>query len=193
MHVAAKRRIIVIGASTGGVQALDEVLACLTANVLPTIVVIHMQERFTKLFAGRLNSKHLMHIKEAETGDKPKQGQILIAPGGKHTEIIDRGNGPEVRCFIGPRVHHVIPAAEILFESIAKVYGASAIGVILTGMGGDGSGGLLAMRNKGAATIGQNKETCVVYGMSKVAYEKGAVEHVLPLNKIGDKINTLSR
>jgi len=190
---ATNRRIIAIGASTGGVDALERVFARLPVTILPTVVVIHMQERFTRLFADRINDKYPVNVKEAVNGDLLKGGQVLIAPGGKHTEIINRGKGPEIRCFAGPRVHHVIPAADILFDSVANIFGRQAIGVILTGMGADGAAGLLNMRNKGAVTIGQNKETCAVYGMPKVAFEMGAVEHVLPLDKIGDKIVSLAR
>ena len=192
MRVTAKPKLIAIGASTGGVEALEAVFVRLNANSLPIVAVIHMQERFTKLFAERLNGKLPITVKEAQSGDLLKQGQVLIAPGGMHTEIVNKGRGPEIRCFVGPRVHHVIPAADIMFESVAKIFGGNSIGVILTGMGADGAAGLLSMRNKGAITIGQNRETCAVYGMPKVAFEMGAVQHVLPLNEIGGKLVTLS-
>jgi len=182
------KKIIAIGASTGGVAALEELFAGFAPNIPPTVLVIHMPVGFTKLFALRLNEEFPFTIKEAQNRDVLQPGQLLVAPAGRHMKIVSRGGIRAVECFSGPKVQYVIPAADVLFESVARVCGADAVGVILTGMGADGADGLLKMRQKGAVTIGQNKETCAIYGMSKVAKEIGAVQHELPLGQIAQKI-----
>ena len=184
-------KIIAIAASTGGVEALEKVISKLPVNVPPILLVQHMPSGFTKMFAERLNAIYPLNVKEAETGDFLLQGQLLIAPAGNHMKLIQRNNKLAVDCFLGPKMHGVIPAADILFESVADVLRSSAIGVILTGMGADGARGLMLMHNNGAKTIGQNEETCVVYGMPKVARDLGAIDFELPIENIAEKIMSL--
>ena len=187
-----KERIIAIGASTGGVEALEQIFAEFPANIPPVVVVIHMPVGFTKLFATRLDSAMTVTIKEASNGDVLQKGVVLIAPAGKHMRVVSKLGKYQVECFDGPKVQSVIPSADVLFQSIANEPGLKSVGVILTGLGADGAAGLLQMRNNGAETIGQDKATCAVYGMPKVAYERGAVTYQLPLNQIPEKILTLT-
>jgi len=185
------KKVIVIGSSTGGVEAVDKVLSQLPVTVPPILIVQHMPPGITKLFATRLNTAHAVAVKEAEDGDQLVQGQVLIAPAGKHMKVVHRLGKLFIELFVGEKVQYVMPSADVLFESVAEIFGRNAIGVILTGMGADGARGLKKMRDAGAKTIGQNKETCVIYGMPKVAFEMGAVEHQLPINAIADKIMRL--
>lgn len=191
MISAGTSKIIAIGASTGGVEALEKVLSRFSANIPPIVLVIHMPLGFTKLFAARFNDKMSFAVKEAQTGDNLQNGLALVAPAGEHMEIFNNAGRLSVRCFEGPKVQHVIPSVDVLFNSVANVQKSNAIGAILTGMGADGAQGLLHMRQKGALTIGQDQKTCAIYGMPKVAMEMGAVMHQLPLDKIGDKIISL--
>ena len=184
-------KVIAIGASTGGVDALEKVLSGFSSSIPPVLIVQHMPPHFTRLFAERLDAILKLSVKEAKTGDRLEPGQVLLAPGGKHMRLINKMGRLEVECFEGEKVQFVIPSADVLFESIAQVSGLSSIGVILTGVGGDGARGLLKMRASGAQTIGQDKATCEIYGMPKVAYEMGAVEHVLPLRQIAAKVMSL--
>ena len=181
-------KLIAIGASTGGVEALETLMRRFPADIPPVVLVIHMPPGFTKLFATRLDTFLKPHVKEAVSGDVLTKGQILIAPAGRHMKVVNKGGKLSVECFLGPKVQSVIPAADILFESVAEHFRQRAVGVILTGMGEDGARGLLKMRENGAATIGQDRETCAIYGMPKVAFEMGAVQHQLPLDRIADKI-----
>ena len=182
---------IAIASSTGGVEVLEQIIPRFPLNIPPVLLVQHMPPGLTKTFAARLNRKYEISIKEAQSGDSLQYGQILIAPGGQHMKLVSKMNKLAVECFVGPKLHGVIPSAELLFESVANVLGRNAIGVILTGMGADGAKGLLMMRTNGARTIGQDKETSLVYGMPKVAKSLGAVEFELPLGKIVDKVISL--
>lgn len=184
-------KILAIGASTGGTEALKDVLMGLPRNAPGTIVVQHMPANFTGPFAQRLNSLCAMEVREARNGDSITPGLVLIAPGDYHIVVRRSGSRYYVEIGNGEKVSGHRPSVDVLFNSVAKIAGANAIGVILTGMGGDGAKGLLAMRNAGARTIGQDEESCVVYGMPKVAYELGAVENQLPLSKIANVILTL--
>ena len=188
---AGVQKVIAIAASTGGVSALETIIATFPANIPPVLLVQHMPNGFTKMFAARMDSKFTVSVKEAETGDTLIPGRVLIAPAGKHMRLIKHGNNLSIECFEGERVQYVIPSADVLFETVAEYVRDRAIGVVLTGMGADGARGLLAMRNAGAKTIGQDKETSAVYGMPKMAFEMGGVEHVLPLDEISDKILSL--
>lgn len=181
-------KILAIGASTGGTEALKDVLMGLPRNAPGTIVVQHMPANFTGAFAERLNSLCAMEVREARNGDSITPGLVLIAPGDYHMVVRRSGARYYVEIGSGEKVSGHRPSADVLLNSVAKIAGANAIGVILTGMGGDGAKGLLAMRNAGARTIGQDEESCVVYGMPKVAYELGAVENQLPLSKIANAI-----
>ena len=140
---------------------------------------------FRSMYAKRVNDICRIQVKEAETGDRVLPGHMLIAPGGdRHMRLVKVNGNYQVECKQGPRVNGHCPSVEVLFDSVAKVAGANAVGIILTGMGGDGAKGLLAMRKAGARTIGQDESTCVVYGMPKVAYDIGAVEFQEKLSDI---------
>ena len=186
-------RVVAVGASTGGIEALEQVFSRLPENIPPILLVVHLPMGFTKLYTARLSSSYKYKFKEAQTGDEVVSGQVLIAPAGKHMIVKSQLGKLVVDCYVGEKVQYVIPSADVLFESVANVLGNRSVGVVLTGMGADGARGLKKMRDCGAATIGQNKETCVVYGMPKVAHEMGAVEHVLPIYKIAEKIISLAR
>jgi len=177
-------KIIAIGASTGGTEALKEVLTALPANMPPIVIVQHMPQYFTKSFAERLNSLCVLEVKEAENGDLATPGKVLLAPGNKHMVLKRSGASYYVEVKDGPLVHHQRPAVEILFQSVAKYAGTNAIGVILTGMGKDGAKGLLDMRDAGAYTIAQDEASCIVFGMPKEAIALGGVMKVESLRRI---------
>ena len=181
-------RLVAIGASTGGVEALIEILTRYPANCPPTVVTLHMPSPFTKSFAQRLDRLSAAHVSEAAEGAPIAPGRVYLAPGGwAHLEV---SGAQMLRCRLreADPVNGHRPSVDVLFASVVKACGANAVGVILTGMGRDGSAGLLDMRRAGASTFGQNEATCVIYGMPKVAFELGAVEKELPLQKIGAEI-----
>ena len=181
-------KAIAMGASTGGFDALEAILTRLPISSPPIVVAMHLQSGIPKLFAARLNELSRLTAKEAESGENLRQGHVLIAPGGMHMKVVNRMGKMSVQCYVGEKVHHVMPSADVLFESVAAELRQNAVGVLLTGIGADGAAGLLKMRRNGAKTIGQDENTCAVYGMPKVAKDIGAVEYELPLNKIADKI-----
>ncbi|HDR04727.1 MAG TPA: chemotaxis response regulator protein-glutamate methylesterase, partial [Candidatus Marinimicrobia bacterium] len=181
-------KVVAIGASTGGTQALQAVLTAFSLNVPGIIVVQHMPEHFTSSFAARLNEICEIEVKEAENGDSVLPGRVLIAPGNFHMLLRRSGARYYVEVKPGPLVSRHRPSVDVLFRSVAKYAGANAVGVIMTGMGSDGSEGLSEMRKAGAETIAQNESSCVVFGMPKVAIEKGAVQHVVSLEKIPETI-----
>ncbi len=185
------RRIVAIGSSTGGVEALMTVLSKFPANCPPTVITQHMPAVFTRSFAERLNRVCQAQVSEAEDGARLEIGHIYLAPGDRHLHIINR-HAPICRLREAEPVNGHRPSVDVLFHSVAKTAGKFSIGVILTGMGRDGAAGLLEMRRVGASTIGQNKRSCVVYGMPRVAHEMGAVERQLPLDLIGKEILNLS-
>lgn len=187
------QKILAIGASTGGVQALTCVLTALPATSPGVVVVQHMPAQFTKSFADRLNSECAVRVKEAQDGDRVLPGQVLIAPGGYHMVLQRSGAIYFVNIKDGPAVCHQRPSVEVMFNSVAKIAGPNAVGAILTGMGNDGALGLLAMRQNGAHTIAQDEETCVVFGMPKEAIAKGGAELVMPLDKIADGLLKFAR
>jgi two-component system chemotaxis response regulator CheB len=183
-----KNRIIAIGASTGGTEAIYDILKNL-GNDLPGIVVVqHMPPVFTKLYSDRLNNSCTMEVKEAQDGDMVMSGRVLIAPGDYQMQVQRSGRGYRVKCEKGEKVSGHCPSVDVLFHSVAEAAGKEALGVILTGMGSDGAKGLLNMKGKGAATMGQSKETCVVYGMPMAAKSIGAVDRELPLSEIPRRI-----
>ena len=143
------------------------------------------------MYADRLNNQCEVAVKEAQTGDRVLPGQVLVAPGDRHMKLVKVNGMYQVECSGTERVNGHCPSVDVLFHSVAKVAGKNAVGVILTGMGGDGAKGLLAMREAGAKTIGQDEASCVVYGMPKVAYDIGAVENRLPLSAIAGKVYSL--
>jgi len=181
-------RVVALGTSTGGTQALEVVLRSLP-RVTPGIVVVqHMPEKFTAEFANRLNGLCQIEVREAQDNDRVVPGRALIAPGGKHMLLRRTGAQYYVEVMDGPLVNRHRPSVDVLFRSVAKCAGANALGVIMTGMGDDGAAGLLEMRNAGARTVAQDEESCVVYGMPKEAVKRGAVEKTVPLNAIGREI-----
>lgn len=180
--------VIALGASTGGTDALVEVVKNFPADTPPVIITQHMPPTFTKMFAERIDRISAMSAKEAENGDRLKQGQIIVAAGGFQMRLEKDYRGYYISSKPGEKVSGHCPSVDVLFESVAQSAGANAIGAILTGMGADGAEGLLKMRNAGAYTIGQDEETCVVYGMPCVAFKKGAVVTQLPLQKIAEHI-----
>ncbi len=187
-QIDTTHKILAIGASTGGTQAIETVLKSLPANVPGTVIVQHMPPGFTLSFAKRLNDICAMQVREAKDGDLVTQGLVLIAPGNHHMVLQASGAHRIVRLKDGPQVHHQRPAADVLFNSVAKVVGRNAVGVILTGMGADGAKGLLAMREAGAYTIAQDEESCIVFGMPKEAIKLGAAAEVTPLSHVGRSV-----
>ncbi len=181
-------KIIAIGSSTGGTQALESILTKLPANTPGIVITQHMPEHFTRSFAERLNSLCAMQVKEAEDGDSVVPGKILIAKGNYHMLLRRSGARYYVQVKFGPTVNRHRPSVDVLFKSVARYAGKNAIGVILTGMGNDGAAGMLEMKKAGAVNIGQNEASCIVYGMPKEAINAGAVDHVVHLNKIPEKI-----
>lgn len=181
-------KIIAIGASTGGTEALKEVITRLPPTCPGVLIVQHMPANFTKSFAERLDSLSQISVKEAEDGDSVVPGTALLAPGNFHMVMRRSGARYYVNVKKGPLVCHQRPAVDVLFNSVAAYAGANAIGVILTGMGKDGAQGMLKMKEAGAKTIGQDEKTCVVYGMPQEAFEVGAVDKVVPLQDVSQEI-----
>jgi two-component system chemotaxis response regulator CheB len=181
-------RVVAIGTSTGGTNALETVLPALSRNCTGIVIVQHMPEQFTAAFAGRLDRMCAIDVTEAADGDRVLPGRALIAPGGRHTEVVRDGAQYRVRVLDGPPVNRHRPSVDVLFRSVARAAGANALGVIMTGMGDDGARGLLEMRRAGAATVAQDEATCVVYGMPKEAVQLGAVEQQAPLESIAEVI-----
>lgn len=184
-------KIIAIGASTGGTEAIFQVLKKLPSNIPGTVIVQHIPPGFSRMFSERMDSTTSLNVKEAATGDYIENGHVYIAPGDQHMKIKKIGDRYRIECFFDEKVNGHCPSVDILFESVAKEAGNNSIGVILTGMGYDGAKGLLSMRQKGAKTIGQDEDSSVVYGMPKVAYNIGAVEKQFPIDKIAAAICTL--
>jgi two-component system chemotaxis response regulator CheB len=177
-------KIIAIGASTGGTEALKKVLVKMPVNAPGILVVQHMPAQFTTSFAARLNDLCEMNVKEAEEGDAIINGRVLIAPGNFHMLLNRSGARYFVNVRKGPMVHHQRPAVDVLFKTVAKYAGANAVGVILTGMGADGAEGMAVMKQAGAKNIAQDEASCVVFGMPKEAIKTGAVDKVLHIDQI---------
>lgn len=187
-----KNKIVAIGASTGGTEAIFSVIKDFGTDIPGVVATQHMPQGFTAMYAKRLNDQCRIQVKEAQTGDRVLPGHMLLAPGGDaHMRLVKVNGVYQVECKKGPRVNGHCPSVDVLFESVAKSAGADAVGIILTGMGGDGAKGLLAMRRAGARTIGQDESTCVVYGMPKVAYDLGAVQYQEKLPDIAGRTYAL--
>jgi len=186
---ATSKSVIAIGASTGGTEAIIEVVKNFPASTPGVVIVQHMPPGFTKMYAERVDKLCAMTVKEAKNADRVTQGTILIAPGGDEQMYLRQdAQGYYVRLERGPKVSGHCPSVDVLFESTAKVAGRNAVGVILTGMGSDGARGLGEMKGTGAYTIGQDEASCVVYGMPMEAYKRGAVKEQLPLSSIGGAV-----
>jgi two-component system chemotaxis response regulator CheB len=182
---SASDKIIFIAASTGGPPALSSVLRSLPSDIPPILVVQHMPKGVTKLFADGLNQECKFKVKEAEEGDMIQEGLALIAPGGFHMVVT---KDDKITLSKDPPVNYVRPAADVTMFSLAEVYGAKNVSVILTGMGSDGAKGVVAVKGKGGFTIAQDEKTSIVYGMPKVAFETGCVDVVAPLERIPREI-----
>jgi two-component system chemotaxis response regulator CheB len=177
-------QLIAIGTSTGGTQALEAVLTKLPATSLGIVIVQHMPEKFTAMFAERLNSLCQIEVLEAKNGDRVIPGRALIAPGGRHMMLKRSGAQYVVDVADGPLVNRHKPSVDVLFRSVAKFAGANALGIIMTGMGDDGARGMKEMHDAGAKTIAQDEASCVVFGMPKEAIKLGAADQIIPLDQI---------
>lgn len=186
-------QVIAVGASTGGTQALRNLLLGLPADGPGIAIVQHMPERFTRSFAERLDSLCAVRVKEAEDGDRVLTGHAFLAPGGRHMRIAREGGLYRIRLDDEPPVSRHRPSVDVLFQSCASSAGPNAVGILLTGMGADGARGLLVMRQEGARTIAQDEASCVVFGMPKEAIALGAAEQVLPLSRIPGAVQGLVR
>ncbi|HEX6733644.1 MAG TPA: chemotaxis protein CheB, partial [Azonexus sp.] len=177
-------QVVAIGTSTGGTQALEAVLTRLPATALGIVIVQHMPEKFTAMFAERLNGLCQIEVREARHGDRVTPGRALIAPGGKHMMLQRNGAQYVVDVADGPLVNRHKPSVDVLFRSVAKFAGGNALGIIMTGMGDDGARGLKEMHAAGARTIAQDEASCVVFGMPKEAIKLGAADQVMALDQI---------
>lgn len=185
--------VVCMGASTGGTESLYEVLGALPEDVPGIVIVQHMPERFTHSFAGHLNQRCRIRVKEAEDGDPIVRGAALIAPGNRHTILCRNGTHYTVRVLEGPQVSRHRPSVDVLFRSAALEAGANAMGILMTGMGDDGARGLLEMRASGALTVAQDEASCIVFGMPKEAIARGAALRVVSLQKIAAEIVTVAQ
>jgi two-component system chemotaxis response regulator CheB len=185
-------KVVAIGASTGGTEALASVLTALPANCPGIVIVQHMPEHFTRSFAERLNQLCAFEVKEAQNNDSVMPGRALIAPGNYHMLLRRSGARYYVEVKSGPLVTRHRPSVDVLFKSVARFAGRNAVGVIMTGMGRDGSEGMKLMHDEGAKTIAQDEASCVVFGMPKEAIALGAADHVLPLSRIPEHLLRLA-
>jgi two-component system chemotaxis response regulator CheB len=190
-HLALTEKLIAIGASTGGTEAIKDVLMQMPPDCPAILITQHMPEGFTKLFAARLDSLCRISVKEAEHGERAVPGHAYIAPGGRHLSVRKSGTNYVITLSDGPPVHHHRPSVEVLFRSVAQHVGANAIGIMLTGMGKDGATAMRDMKHAGARNIAQDEATCVVFGMPKEAIAAGGVHEELPLGAIAGRVLTL--
>jgi two-component system chemotaxis response regulator CheB len=185
---ATTDRVVAIGTSTGGTQALEAVLTRLPAVGSGIVIVQHMPEKFTAMFAERLDSLCKMEVREARNGDRVISGRALIAPGGRHMMLRRSGAQYYVEVADGPLVNRHKPSVDVLFRSVAQIAGSNALGVIMTGMGDDGARGMREMHDAGAQTVAEDESTCVVFGMPKEAIRLGGVDRIVPLDDIPAEI-----
>lgn len=187
----ASTDIIAIGASTGGTEAIAVLLRSLPPGVPGIVIVQHIPPVFSKMFAQRLDQSLPFHVREAVDGDRVASGEVLIAPGDHHMELVPGARGYKVRVFRGDKVNGHCPSVDVLLHSVAREAGERSAGVILTGMGYDGARGLLAMRRRGAVTLTQDEASSVVYGMPKAAFELGAARRQVALSRMGETLLSL--
>lgn len=186
--------VVAIGASTGGTEAIREVITKFSRNMPGVVIVQHMPAGFTQMFADRMNTLSQMLVKEAEDGDQVLRGRVLIAPGGKQMQLVKAGGGFKVSVKEGELVNGHCPSVEVLFDSVAKAVGGRAVGVMLTGMGADGADAMARMREAGARTLAQDEESSVVFGMPREAFVRGGAERLVPLTDISQEVmNLLTR
>lgn len=188
VHALSVNKPVVIGASTGGTQALETVLLGLPRDCPGVAIVQHMPEKFTSMYAERLNQLCAMTVREARSGDRLERGTVLIAPGGKHMQLHKSMGQYFVKVIDGPPVNRHKPSVDVLFKSAAEVAGKDALGIILTGMGDDGARGMKAMRDVGGRTVAQDEASCVVFGMPMEAIKLGGVDDVRPLSAMAEAI-----
>ena len=188
LHALSVNKPVVIGSSTGGTQALETVLTSLPGDSPGIAIVQHMPEKFTAMYAERLDGLCEMNIREAKDGDRLERGVALIAPGGKHMSLRKAGGQYFIVIADGPPVNRHKPSVDVLFRSAAECAGRDVLAMILTGMGDDGARGMKALHDKGARTVAQNEETCVVFGMPKEAIALGAVDEVIPIGQVAAAI-----
>ena len=184
-------KVIAIGASTGGTEAIKDVITQFPVNTPGVVIVQHMPAGFTRMFAERLNSLCAMQVKEAEDGDRILTGRVLVAPGGNQLRVRRSGGTYLVDVKPGDLVCGHCPSVEVMMQSVAQHVGANAVGVMLTGMGHDGADGMKAMRDAGARCIAQDEQSCVVFGMPMEAHKRGGAEKLVPLNKIAAEVMLL--
>jgi two-component system chemotaxis response regulator CheB len=181
-------KIIVLGASTGGTEAIRVFLESLPSNSPGIVIVQHMPEEFTRAFAKRLDELCLVSVKEAENNDHVIPGRVLIAPGNHHIQLKRHGERYFVEVNDGPLVNHHRPSVDVLFRSAARYAGANSIGIIMTGMGKDGAQGMSELNEAGGYTIAQDEKTCIIFGMPREAIKKGGIDKTLPLDRIAQEV-----
>lgn len=189
LHALSMNKPVVLGASTGGTQAIEHVLTAMPGDSPGIAIVLHMPEKFTAMYAQRLDGLCAMHVREARDGDRLERGVVLIAPGGKHMQLRKAGGQYFAVIVDGPPVNRHKPSVDVLFRSAAECAGRDALAIILTGMGDDGARGMKALHDSGARTIAQNEDTCVVFGMPKEAIALGAVDDVMAIGQVGKSIS----
>lgn len=182
----ASGTMICVGGSTGGPEALQTFLCALPANAPAVVAVLHMPAPFPAAYAQRLSGRCQVAVRQAEHGDRPRPGLVLLAPGHAHMRVVADAGGPVVALDEGPAVGRHRPSIDVLFHSVAEVVGRRAVGVLLTGMGADGAEGLLSLRRAGARTLAQDESTCVVFGMPREALSRGAVDVLHPLERLAE-------
>jgi two-component system chemotaxis response regulator CheB len=188
LHALSMNKPVVIGSSTGGTQALEVVLTALPADAPGSAIVQHMPEKFTAMYAQRMDGLCAMNVREAKDGDRLERGVVLIAPGGRHMQMRKAGGQYYAVVADGPPVNRHKPSVDVLFRSVAECTGRDVLAIMLTGMGDDGARGMKQLHDGGARTIAQDEASCVVFGMPKEAIKLGAVDHVLPLGRVADAI-----
>lgn len=188
LHGLALNKPVVLGSSTGGTQAIESVLMALPADIPGIAIVQHMPETFTAMYAQRLNGNCAMTVREAKDGDRLERGTVLIAPGGRHMQLRKSGGHYFAVVADGPPVNRHKPSVDVLFQSAAECAGKDALAIILTGMGNDGARGMKLLHDKGARTVAQDEQTCVVFGMPMEAIKLQAVDDILPIQRIADAI-----